>query len=79
METAFVLIVCEVGTTDKVVKKLQTINEINEATSVWGAYDIVTKITAPTTEALRDTIRQKIRTTDNVRTTVSLMAFESKT
>ena len=79
METAFVLIVCEVGTTDKVVKKLQMINEINEATPVWGAYDIVTKITALTTEALRDTIRQKIRTTDNVRTTVSLMVFESKT
>ena len=79
METAFVLIVCEVGTTDKVVKKLQMINEINEATSVWGSYDIVTKITAPTTEALRDTIRQKIRTTDNVRTTVSLMVTESKT
>ncbi len=79
METAFVLIVCEVGTTDKVVKKLQMINEIKEATSVWGSYDIVAKITAPTTEALRDTIRQKIRTTDNVRTTVSLMVFESKT
>ncbi len=79
METAFVLIVCEVGTTDKVVKKLQMINEINEATSVWGAYDIVTKITASTKEELRDTIRQKIRTTDNVRTTVSLMAVESKT
>ena len=78
METAFVLIVCEVGTTDKVVKKLQMINEINEVTSVWGSYDIVTKITAPTTEALRDTIRQKIRTTDNVRTTVSLMVTEAK-
>ncbi len=79
METAFVLIVCEVGTTDKVVKKLQMINEINEVAPVWGAYDIVTKITTPTTEVLRDTIRQKIRTTDNVRTTVSLMVTESKT
>ena len=79
METAFVLIVCEIGTTDKVVKKLQMINEINEATPVWGVYDIVTKITAPTTETLRDAIRQKIRTTDNVRTTSSLMVTESKT
>ncbi len=79
METAFVLIVCDVGTTDKIVKKLQMINEINEATPVWGAYDIVTKITAPTTEALRDTIRQKIRTTDNVRTTVTLTLVESQT
>ncbi len=55
------------------------INEINEATPVLGAYDIVTKITALTTEALRDAIRQKIRTTDNVRTTMNLMVFESKT
>jgi len=79
METAFVLIVCETGTADRVVKKLQMINEINEATPVWGAYDIVTKITASTKEELRDAIRKKIRTTDNIRTTSSLMVTESQT
>ena len=73
------LITCEVGTTDKVIKKLQMINEINEATPVWGAYDIVTKVTAPTKEELRDAIRKKIRTTDNIRTTNSLMVTESHT
>ncbi len=79
METAFVLISCEIGTTDKVIKKLQMINEINEVTPVWGTYDIVTKITAPTREEQRDTIRKKIRTTDNIRTTNSLMVTESYT
>ncbi len=79
METAFVLISCEVGTTDTVTKKLQMINEINEATPVWGTYDIVTKVTAPTKEELRDAIRKKIRTTDNIRTTNSLMVTESHT
>jgi len=79
METAFVLITCEVGTADKVIKKLQMINEINEATPVWGTYDIVTKITASTKEELRDAIRKKIRTTDNIRTTNSLMVTESQT
>ena len=79
METAFVLITCEVGTTDKVIIKLQMINEINEATPVWGTYDIVTKITASTKEELRDAIRKKIRTTDNIRTTNSLMVTESQT
>jgi len=77
METAFVLITCEVGTTDKVIKKLQMINEINEVTPVWGTYDIVIKITASTKEELRDAIRKKIRTTDNIRTTNSLMVTES--
>ncbi len=73
------LITCDVGTTDKVIKKLQMINEINEATPVWGTYDIVIKITAPTKEELRDAIRKKIRTTDNIRTTNSLMVTESQT
>ena len=79
METAFVFISCEVGTTDTVTKKLQMINEINEVTPVWGTYDIVTKITASTREELRDAIRKKIRTTDNIRTTMSLMVTESQT
>ncbi len=56
METAFVLILCEVGATDTVTKKLQMINETKEVTPVWGAYDLITKITAPTTDALNETI-----------------------
>jgi len=74
-----VLITCEVGTTDKVIKKLQMINEIKEVTPVWGAYDVIAKVTAPTKEELRDAIRKKIRTTDNIRTTMSLMVTESQT
>ncbi len=79
METAFVLITCDVGTTDKVIKKLQMINEIKEVTPVWGSYDVIAKVTAPTKEELRDAIRKKIRTTDNIRTTNSLMVTESQT
>jgi len=74
-----VLITCEVGTTDKVIKKLQMINEIKEVTPVWGSYDVIAKVTAPTKEELRDAIRKKIRTTDNIRTTMSLMVTESQT
>ena len=79
METAFVLISCEVGTTDTVTKKLQLIDEIKEAIPVWGSFDVVAKVTASTREELRDAIRKKIRTTDNIRTTMSLMVTESQT
>ena len=79
METAFVLISCEVGTTDTVTKKLQLIDEIKEAIPVWGVYDVVAKVTASTREELRDVIRKKIRTTDNIRTTMSLMVTENQT
>jgi len=79
METAFVLISCEMGTSDTVTKKLQLIDEIKEVTPVWGSFDVVAKVTASTKEELRDTIRKKIRTTDNIRTTMSLMVAESQT
>ncbi len=78
METAFVLVSCEAGTTDTVTKNLQMMDEIKEVTLVWGAYDLVTKITAPTMETLK-TIKQKIRTTNNVRMTVTLLLTESTT
>ena len=79
METIFVLITCEVGTTDAVIKKLQLMDEIKEAIPVWGLFDVVAKVTASTKEELRDAIRKKIRTTDNIRTTMSLMVTESQT
>jgi len=79
METAFVLISCEVGTSDAVTKKLQLIDEVKDAITVWGSFDVVTKVTASTREELRDVIRKKIRTTDNIRTTMSLMVTESQT
>jgi len=79
METCFVLISCEIGTTDAVTKKLQLIDEIKEAIPVWGPFDVIAKVTASTKEELRGAIRKKIRTTDNIRTTMSLMVTESQT
>ena len=79
METAFVLISCEVETSDAVTKKLQLIDEVKDAITVWGSFDVVAKVTASTSEELRDVIRKKIRTIDNIRTTMSLMITESQT
>ncbi len=79
METIFVLITCEVGTTDAVIKKLQLMDEIKEAIPGGGLFDVVAKVTASTKEELRDAIRKKIRTTDNIRKTMSLMVTESQT
>ena len=79
METAFVLISCEVETSDAVTKKFQLIDEVKDAITVWGSFDVVAKVTASTSEELRDVIRKKIRTIDNIRTTMSLMVTESQT
>ena len=79
METAFVLISCEMETSDAVTKKLQLIDKVKDAITVWGSFDVVAKVTASTSEELRDVIRKKIRTIDNIRTTMSLMITESQT
>jgi len=55
------------------------IDEIKEPIPVWGSFDVVANVTASTREEQRDVIRKKIRTTDNIRTTMSLMVTESQT
>ena len=44
-----------------------------------GSFDVVANVTASTREELRDVIRKKIRTIDNIRTTMTLMVTESQT
>ncbi len=51
------------------------IDEVKDVISVWASFDVVAKVTAST----RDVIRKKIRTTDNIRTTMSLMVTENQT
>lgn len=77
MTTAFVLINCDLGTGDKVLAELKSIKKIKETRGVFGAYDIVTKIEAPSSEMVRDIISSKIRRIDRVRSTLTLMGVES--
>jgi len=73
METAFVLVSCEAGTTGTVTKKIQMIYEIKEVTPVWGAYDIVVKVVGSTSDAVREIITGKIRMIDGIKITYSLI------
>ncbi len=73
MEMAYILIVSETGSEQQVIKNLLMIDEIKDVNRVWGAYDIVIKVVGPTSDAVREIIKEKIRMIDGIKTTVSLV------
>jgi DNA-binding Lrp family transcriptional regulator len=73
MEIAYILIISEMGSEQHVIENLLRIDEIKDVSRVWGAYDIVVKVVRPTSDAVREIIKEKIRMIDGIKTTVSLM------
>jgi len=76
MATAYVLINCELGSEEEIIKQLKELDGVTEVHGTFGAYDILAKIESPTVDVLRETITWKIRKIDQIRSTLSLMCFE---
>jgi DNA-binding Lrp family transcriptional regulator len=73
MAKAYVLINCELGSEDKIISDLRKLEHIKDAVGTFGAYDMVAKVEAETSEQLRETVTWKIRKMDKVRSTLTLM------
>lgn len=78
MPEAIVLINTNIGTEDEVMNELLKIDGVYEAYIVYGVYDIVVKIKAPTTETLKEIISSKVRKISNVRSTLTMIVVEGK-
>jgi DNA-binding Lrp family transcriptional regulator len=76
MPTAYVLINYEMATEEKFIDKLKKVPGIVEVNEVNGVYDIVAKIASQTLDDLEDTITRHIRTTDTIRSTMTLIVIE---
>ena len=76
MPKAFVLMNVESGAEDKVLNVLKTIEGIEEAYFSYGVYDVITKIKAESMEKLKDMVTTKIRSLDQVRSTLTLIMVE---
>ena len=79
MATAYVLINCELGSEEEIIKQLKELEGVTEVHGTFGAYDILSKIESTTVEALRETITWKIRKIDKIRSTLTLMGIEGQT
>lgn len=78
MATAYVLINCELGSEEAIIKQLKSLEGVKEVHGTFGAYDILAKIESPTVEALRETITWKIRKIEKIRSTLTLMGIEGQ-
>ncbi len=76
METAYVLINCDMGYEEQVIEELKQISDVKEVHGTYGAYDIIAKVESDETSALRETLTWKIRRIDKVRSTLTLMGIE---
>ncbi|VVC05274.1 Lrp/AsnC ligand binding domain protein [uncultured archaeon] len=72
-ESAYMLINCELGSEGSILEQLKLLPGIEEAIGVFGNYDIVVKIQAPSLELLREIVTFKIRKIPKIYYTTTIM------
>ena len=75
METAYVLVSCDLGSEMNIIEELKRIDSVMEVHGTFGAYDIIVKVENSDRERLRETIIYKIRKLRHVRSTLTLMGI----
>ena len=78
MAIGYVLISCDLGSEQSVIKQLEDIDSIKEAKMVYGVYDILVKVEMKTPGLLSAVIGERIRRINKVRSTITLMCIEGQ-
>ena len=78
MATAFVCINTEPASMAEVLQKVKAIEGVEEASMVYGVYDVVAKVKGDTFDKLEEIITERIRKIENVQSTVTLMVVGSE-
>jgi len=78
MQTAYVLINCELGKEENILDALKHMESVKEVHGTFGAYDIIAKIQNSDRDKLRETITWNIRKLQHVRSTLTLMGIEGQ-
>jgi DNA-binding Lrp family transcriptional regulator len=78
MPTAYVLINCDLGYEDDIIKKIKQIPKVIDVIHVSGVYDIIVRISSDDMEKLRETIKSKIKIIDNVRSTITMIVTDGQ-
>jgi DNA-binding Lrp family transcriptional regulator len=78
MPSAIVLINTEIGFENDVLKELKKVECVDEASAVYGVYDIVARVKADTMDKLKEIVTFRIRRLDKVRSTLTMIVIEEK-
>lgn len=72
---AYVLINTELGKEDEILERLRRTPNVREVYMIFGVYDIIIRVECETREELNETIINKIRRLDTVRSTLTLICL----
>ena len=78
MQTAYVLINCELGKEEAILKSLKDMESVKEVQGTFGAYDIIAKVENSDRDKIRETITTDIRRLQHVRSTLTLTGIEGQ-
>lgn len=74
---SYVLLNCELGLEDALMKELISIPEVSEVKGVFGVYDIIVKICADSEEETKKAIA-KVRAISSIKSSLTMMVIESQ-
>ena len=78
METAYVLLNCDLGSEESIIEDLKHIDSVREVHGTFGAYDIIAKVESAEKEKIREIITWNIRKLNHVRSTLTLMGVQGQ-
>ena len=78
MPTAFVLINTEIGSETDVNKELKKVEGVEEASAVYGVYDIVARVKGEAFGDLVNIVNTRIKQLSQVQTILSMLIIESE-
>jgi len=70
---AYVMLNVETGAERVVLERLKAVDAVEEAYISYGVYDIILRVKANTMQDLKEEITRKIRTTNQVLSTLTLI------
>jgi len=75
---AYVLINCQLGAEEAIIKKLKQIENVKEVHGVFGVYDIIVKIEAANYDTLQNIITTQIRKMEKISSTLTMMIISGQ-
>lgn len=72
MSETYILINCDLGKEQQIIKFLQKLQNVREVQATHGVYDIIAKIETETERELNDTIQSKILGLESVNCIMTL-------
>jgi len=78
METAYLLIQCDLGAETEIIKKLMEISEVKEVRGTYVVYDIFAKLESDSRQRLDEILTNNIRKIAQIRSTNTLSPILSQ-